>query len=123
MPDLGPHWEPQISRLIVDYEEQSNRFVIHGDPNRNDWKKIEYYREIKGVSRAMMPKGGQVMVRLGNSIIAILPDQDDVSLGNVSDDKIIVTQAKIGRDGKTFYNILAMDREDPRLSGYELPAG
>ncbi len=110
-----------MSRLIVDYEEHNQRFVIHADPNRRDWQKPEYYREFKRVAASMVPTGGQVMVRLGENIVAVLPDQDDIHLGRVPDDKVIVTQLKHTSDGRTLYNIVSMDRDDPRLSGYDLP--
>jgi hypothetical protein len=43
-PDLDDRWKPSTSKLLVTFEADANRIVIHVDPTRPDaWRKEPFY--------------------------------------------------------------------------------
>jgi hypothetical protein len=89
LPGLGPEWKPSLCRLILSREVSLNRLNVHVDPGRPlAWRKEPYYGRIKRWAEAAMTERGQVIIMLGDRIIAVLPDHE-TDLGFLADDEMI----------------------------------
>lgn len=110
---LGEHWSPTRSKMVLAYEEtHAPRLSVHVDPARpNAWREEPYYSQIKRWAVAAAAKRGQVIVWLGKSTIAVLPDRDK-DLGEVRPDQYIITQAKPGPRGPVL-DVFVVDGDDP----------
>ena len=87
---LDERWKPAKAKFLVNFEESSNRIVIHADPARPDaWRAEPYYKTIKQWARNAAKEQGMVLVWAGSHAMLVLPDRDR-DLGNVSDDMLIV---------------------------------
>jgi hypothetical protein len=76
-PALGPEWKPSESRIVLLTEANGKRIIAHVDTQRPDaWKREPYYSTLKRWAANAAPTGGQVMVSIGQRMIAILPDRD-----------------------------------------------
>src|SRR5207237_5354674 len=66
------------------------------DPARPDaWRRQPYYASLQAWAARTLAKRGQVVVRVGNRSIAILPDHA-VDLGMVAEDELIVVLGSNG---------------------------
>ncbi|MEH6487122.1 hypothetical protein [Hyphomonas oceanitis] len=117
---IGEEWKPSQCRMVLTFEDHANRIVIHVDRGRaNAWTKEPYYSQIKNWAVRAAAVRGQVVVWQGLDAIIVLPNTDK-NLGRVRDDQLIITSEKRTPQGVVLDAVL-MDRDDPRLSGLELP--
>jgi hypothetical protein len=115
---IDEHWKPSTSKMVLDFEQDSNRIVIHVDSCRlHAWRKEPYYSEIKGWAVAAAQNRGQVIVWQGNDAVAILPDREK-NLGPVRADQFIITSQKTGPLGIEL-DVLVVEKDDPRLGRLE----
>lgn len=111
---IGEHWKPSSSKMVLTYEPDQNRIVIHVDPGRpGAWQGEPFYSEIKEWSVRAAQLQGQVLVYQGQDAIVVLPDRE-VNLGLVGDDQVILTSETPGPDGVRF-NVIVADADDPRV--------
>jgi hypothetical protein len=98
---------------VVAAEGDGKRLAAYVDPARPDaWKAEPYYGQLKEWARLAARKRRQVVVCIGLKTIVILPDED-VDLGVIGDDELIVTGEKNTSTGLKL-RALKMKRDDPR---------
>ena len=119
--DLDERWKPSTSKIILVAElEGGGRIAAHVDPGRSDaWRRKFYYEELKRWATLAVEHQGQVVVCVNKRTIVILPDQD-VDLGIVEDDELIVNVEREGPMG-TIYDAIKIKDDDPRASRVRLP--
>jgi hypothetical protein len=114
-PNLGEHWRPAESGLVLHFDEKASRMEIHVDPARpGAWAEAPFYDEMRAWSAASMPNRGQVIVWENEDLIAILPTRAD-RLGPMRQDQMLVTHESQGANGLE-YEVLIMDQDDPRIA-------
>lgn len=93
-PQLGDHWFPARSKMVVCVNREIGRIEIHVDAGRSGaWRAQPFYDEIKAWSRAAASDDGQILVCLPDRTIVVLPDED-VDLGKLAaDDRIVLTRS------------------------------
>lgn len=78
---LGEEWRPSRSKIVLYMIDEGQRLIAHLDAGAPGvWREEPFYSQLKAWSRQMTAGGPQVVVRVGERIIAILPDKD-VDLG------------------------------------------
>lgn len=78
---LGDEWQPIRSKIVLYFIDDGARLIAHVDSGSpNAWRERPYYEQLKAWSRRWFRSGPKVVVRVGERIIAILPDAD-VDLG------------------------------------------
>jgi hypothetical protein len=128
LPELSDEWKPSVSRLIISSFTTGNRINVYVDPARPDaWRRQPYYASLQAWARRTLAKRGQVVVRVGNRSIAVLPDHA-VDLGVVGDDELIVVLGANGADGPTHEAYVvkrdaakAVEAATPQPGGFALP--
>ena len=114
--NVGAHWRPADSGLMLHFDRDVNRMEIHVDPARpGGWRAEPFHSEMRAWAAAAVPSHGQVIVWEGEELTAILPDRDK-PLGTMRDDHLLVGYERDTEDGGVFYDIIIMDKDDPRLA-------
>lgn len=92
-PQLGEHWFPARSKMIVCVNDAVGRIEIHVDGDRpGAWRAEPFHAEIRSWAKAAAADDGQILVCLPDWTIVVLPDRD-VDLGSLdTDDRILVTR-------------------------------
>lgn len=117
---LSEEWKPSNSNLMITFEEDSNRLVVHVDPATPEaWKAEPFYSQIKKWAKAAADSLGQVLVWEGDQIIAVLPDRDEW-IGKVPADKYIITRSVRTLRGEKL-EVLVVDEDHPLVA--LLPTG
>ena len=99
MPNIGEHWKPSRSRMVVTWESHANRMVINVDGGRPDaWKKPPYYADVKKWALLAVQNRGQLLVWQGKDAVAVLPDRD-VFLGPLRQGQAVVVLGHPGPGG------------------------
>ena len=99
---LGEHWKPSVSKIVLTFDTPSRTLAIRVDPSRiHAWRREPYYTEIKEWAAVAWHDNGQVIVWQRNVAIAILPHREK-NLGPVRDDQVIVRQKTQGPNGPVF---------------------
>jgi hypothetical protein len=81
---LGDEWKPSRSKIVLYLVEDGRRLIAHVDAGTpNAWREKLYYDQLKLWARRGIRSGPSVVVRVGDRLIAILPDRD-VDLGRVA---------------------------------------
>lgn len=113
---IGEEWNPRKSRIVLAAELDGQRLVAMVHPDRPDaWRRQPFYGQLKAWSRAAVEYKGQIVVKVAGRCFVILPDED-VELGHVGDDEVIVstyTPTPSGVDIKA----MKLPRSDPRAAG------
>ncbi|MCB2049511.1 MAG: hypothetical protein KDE32_14990 [Novosphingobium sp.] len=112
-PQAGEHWNPARCKMVI-YALDKTRLVIEVDPDTpNVWKLDPHYSDIKRWAReAVQTRTQQLIVQVGNRIIAVLPDQD-IDLGILDDNEVVA----IDRSEDGSYSARKCKVGDPRLQG------
>ncbi len=100
---LGEEWKPVRSKIVLYAIDDGARLIAHVDPGSpNAWRQQPYYDQLKSWARRGIRSGPKVVVRIGNRLIAILPDRD-VDLGLVAKgDGIVIGKSMSAAGGKQF---------------------
>lgn len=113
---LDEAWKPSKSKLMLTFEPEANRIVIHVDPARADaWRREPFYATIKQWADTAARGDGQVLVWIGRRAFAILPHIDK-DLGEIGDDQVIVSAQRHGIVSDVFV-AASTDPVALRLSG------
>jgi len=92
--------KPERSKLVFVLEANKARLVAHCDPGRPlAWRQPENYRLLKNIARVSAESGRQLVVALGESYTAILPDRD-VPLGVVKPGQSIIYRDALDATGR-----------------------
>lgn len=118
--NIGEHWYPAKSRMVIVSELNGKRIGIRVDPSRPDaWRTQPYYNEIKAWAQATrVPEGRAdafvVTVHIGERWIWVLPDRE-VDVGIVADDEIVATAEVMTPSGPKI-DVVKLKKDDPRLA-------
>lgn len=97
--DIGPHWKPEKSKMVLALEGDGQRIAAHVDPSfPGAWRRSPYYQELKKWSEIAARSQVQVSVWIGRHAIVIVPDQD-IDLGFVSEDEVVVSTTAMTPQG------------------------
>jgi hypothetical protein len=109
---LGEHWRPSTCKMLVTYETEAERLVIHVDPaRRNAWRKEPFLSHIR--TWAAQSRRGHVLIWQGANVVVALAERE-IDLGDVREDQYIVIREKRSPAGKA-YEAFVMEPDDPRL--------
>ena len=110
------HRKPVGSAMVVAFEFECERITFHVDPDRpNAWVEQPYYADLKRWAALAAQDLRQVIVRVGDRSIVILPTED-VDLGVVTDDERIVL-GEVPENGRLRLRAFKLRADDPRLAG------
>jgi hypothetical protein len=74
---LPDAWRPLDSRMIINFTEDGRHLFVHVDPARPDaWRKAPYFQQLRELARVNNPRGGQVVVSIGERYLVIFPDRE-----------------------------------------------
>lgn len=114
LPDLDDRWKPSKARFLINFEERSNRIVIHADAERaNAWRIEPYYSTIKQWALNMARSGGMLIIWAGENVTLVLPDREK-ELGKVRDDQIILP-VKVRTARGLEPDFIVVEPDDPRV--------
>lgn len=117
--ELGEHWHPARSKMVVIFDHGGNRLLIRVDPGRPSvWRQEPYFSEIKRWAASITSARQQIVVAIGQRTIVIFPDRE-VDLGIVSDDERIVAFEKDAGAGSVI-EVVKIKANDPRIAGMPL---
>jgi hypothetical protein len=109
-PELGEHWRPSRSKLVVAFKPDGMEIVIHVDPGvPNAWRAEPFHSEIRSMA-AQMPY--TIFVQIGRRVIVVFPDRE-VDLGVVAEDERIAIQEEAGPG--TRRGAVKVKLNDPRI--------
>lgn len=84
-PELGPEWQPRRCHFVVHLDAKLAQMVVTVDPaHPNAWKSEPFHSTFRSWAKRGLAEGLQVVVKIRNRMIAVLPDRD-VDLGAVND--------------------------------------
>ncbi|MBV9044076.1 MAG: hypothetical protein JO348_13580 [Alphaproteobacteria bacterium] len=88
-PALDETWRPSNSRLVLAEDGAARRMTVHVDLSRPDaWKREPFYSTFRKWASDIVPNGMQLLIRLGERTIVMLPDRE-VDLGIVAEGESI----------------------------------
>lgn len=106
-PGLSQEWFPASSKIVLMYVENGITAVV--DAGRPDaWKSPPFYQQLKTWSAAFLQHNRQVLVRVGNRTIAILPEED-ADLGQMGPGERVIIETAQAPTGKTLYRARRAD--------------
>jgi hypothetical protein len=75
--NVGPHWRPRDSRMVIDFQPLKNRMVVHVDPGRPDgWRKAPYRGDLQAQALRMAETGGYVLIACGAQFVMLVGQQE-----------------------------------------------
>jgi hypothetical protein len=120
---LGEHWKPFKCRMVVVFQENANRILVHVDRARSyAWRQRPYIDDLRAWARNGAPRQQQVIVLEGDEMIAILPDREK-PLGKMKKTNQTIVFATTPTPSGPRYDILAFDDDDPQLAALRRQAG
>jgi hypothetical protein len=97
--DIGPHWVPSKSKMVLCSELDGARIAAHVDKSTpGAWLRSPYYEDLTQWSKIAAEAQTQVSVWIGMHAIVILPDRD-VDLGVVGEDEVVVSTTNMTPGG------------------------
>ena len=115
--ELGEHWDPAQSKMMVTPELNGARIAVHVDPGHpGAWRKEPYYSEIGKMAAAAVERSHHVMVVIGQRAIVIFPN-NEIDLGHVGEDETVVTGI-VRKDNGMIVRMFAEKRkkDDPEIA-------
>lgn len=99
---LDEAWKPIRSKIVLYMIDDGSRLIAHVDPGTPDaWRRAPYYAQLRAWSKSGIRAGRSVVVRIGERLIAILPDRD-VDLGKVAAGDMLVIGERRGPEGLAY---------------------
>lgn len=89
--EFGPEWRPTTSKMVFATEGDGNRLTLYVDPSfPTNWRKEPYYSQLGNLAIHMAQQQKQLLVRINDRAIVLLPNRE-VDLGRCNkDDQILV---------------------------------
>ena len=113
-PELGEHWRPSRSKLVVAFKPDGMEIVFHVDPGvPNAWRAEPYYSEIRSMAGHAAGTVYTIFVQIGRRVIAVFPDRE-VDLGVVAEDERIAIREEEG-PGTRRRGAVKLKADDPRI--------
>jgi hypothetical protein len=121
-PEIGEHWHPAVSHMIVVPELGGERISVNVDTDWPEiWREPRYHDDLRQWARWGAAAMVGVVVVVGQDATVILPDHD-VALGPVGEDEQVVLCQTSGPAG-TWLGAMKLRNDDPRLAGAPLRTG
>jgi hypothetical protein len=99
-PTLGEEWRPSRSKLVLRVESGGHLIAVHVDPgDPAAWRRESYYPTLKRLAAKGADSNQQVIVYIGNRVIAIFPNKD-VEVGTMNPGDQLVVREVQGTDGR-----------------------
>jgi uncharacterized cysteine cluster protein YcgN (CxxCxxCC family) len=99
---LGPEWQPTRARMVLSFEAQGKRIVVHVDPGTPAaWRADPYLGQIRQWAKAAVDHAGQVVVHVRDRAIVILPNKE-VDVGTFAPGDFIVVRERATASGRDF---------------------
>jgi len=93
---FGTEWRPTTSKMVVAVEGDGNRWTVYVDPSYpTNWRKEPYHSQLRDYAHQLAGEV-QLLVRIHNRAIVLLPHKE-VDLGTFEKDDQILTS----RDRRT----------------------
>jgi hypothetical protein len=89
--EFGREWMPTTSKMVIAAEGDGNRITIYVDPSfPTNWRKEPYYSQLRAIAEDVATQQKQLLIRINDRAIVLLPDKE-IDLGHCDrDDQIIV---------------------------------
>jgi Fe-S-cluster containining protein len=101
-PAFGPEWKPDRAKFVVYLQRNGVHLQVAVDPSfPSAWTKSPYHARIRQWAREGAEVGRFVFVRIGQRMIAVLPDRE-VDIGVVGLRDEIVVSRKPGPAGLVY---------------------
>jgi hypothetical protein len=85
--ELGEHWRPDRSRIVLYFSQDGTHLIANVDPSRPGiWRQRPFHESLQGWARRGGAAGLEVIVKVGRRIFMVLPDRD-VDLGQIGDEE------------------------------------
>lgn len=117
--EVGEHWFPADSKMLLSPELDGTRIGIHVDPGSpSAWRKEPYLSEIRKMAAAAFQRGHYVVVIVGHRAIVVFPDRE-VDLGTLGPDETILTTVARRPGDNAVIRMSAEKRklDDPDIAG------
>ena len=112
-PELGEHWRPSHSKLVVAIKPDGMEIVFHVDPGvPNAWRAEPFYSEIRSMAGNALGSAYTIFVQIGRRIIVVFPDRE-VDVGVVAEDERIAIQEEAGPGTRKY--AIKVKANDPRI--------
>jgi hypothetical protein len=99
---LGPEWKPERAKFVLYLQANGANLQVAVDPGfPNAWTRAPYYDHLKHHAREGAERGSFVFVRIGQRMIAVLPDRDQ-DIGTVALDDEVVVSRRFGGSGYVY---------------------
>jgi hypothetical protein len=83
--ELGPDWQPNRARFVLYFDSEGTQLVVNVDPAQaKAWRQEPYFSTLRDWARHGVENGVQVVIKIGQRIIALLPDRE-IDLGEIAD--------------------------------------
>jgi hypothetical protein len=74
--NLPEYWYPLRCHMVLQSGSGPDVMIVLVDPDRPDaWRREPYNETIRGYAKALCPRGGKVLVKIGPRIHVVLPDE------------------------------------------------
>lgn len=94
---LGDDWHPARTHFVLRADDKV--LIVQVDPQRPDaWKRAPYHAALRKHANKVYAAGGEIIVRIGDHGIAILPDRD-VDLGHCGENDRVMTRQRFTPQG------------------------
>jgi hypothetical protein len=110
--NLGPEWQPSISKMLINFERDGLRISVHVDPGHPvAWRREPYYGQFKQWCRQF---AGQkmVVVFVKRRTTVVLPDKD-VDLGDLGPIDDIRIFSQVTPQGRAWNAVKTPARQIP----------
>ena len=108
---IPEEWAPRNTRMVL--AGAGAAIFVLVDPSRaGAWRNAPYHAKLRGWAAGMVPRGGQILVREGREMFAILPDHEK-ALGHVEEGLVFLTTQRQTPNG-TQYDMEVVSPDDPR---------
>jgi hypothetical protein len=88
--EFGPEWQPTKAKMVLAAEGDGNKLTVYVDPSfPTNWRKEPYYSRLKALAHICATHRTQLVVRINDRAIVILPNSD-VDLGRFKNEDHIV---------------------------------
>jgi hypothetical protein len=92
---FGPEWKPDRARFVVYVQRNGINLQVSVDPGfPQSWTRAPYYERFKQWAREGAERGAFVFVRIGERMIAVLPDRDqDIGPVGINDEVVVARRS------------------------------
>jgi uncharacterized cysteine cluster protein YcgN (CxxCxxCC family) len=99
-PSLGEEWRPSRCKLVLRVESEGALIAVHVDPSDPAaWRREPYFKTIRHLAITGAATNQQVIVYIGNRVIAIFPNKE-IEVGTMNPGDHLVVREVGGPEGR-----------------------